>query len=71
MVSHSFNIKDKQKILEFYVDLLGFKVSDSGPVFENGPEIIFISYNPNEHHQLAFVLEIFPLLQPSTTFHLE
>ena len=42
--SHTvLNIKDKQKILEFYVDLLGFKVSDSGPVFENGPEIIFIS----------------------------
>ena len=39
--SHTvLNIKDKQKILEFYVDLLGFKVSDSGPVFENGPEII-------------------------------
>ena len=55
--SHTvLNIKDKQQILKFYVDLLGFKVSDSGPVFENGPEIIFISYNPNEHHQLAFVL---------------
>ena len=55
--SHTvLNIKDKKKILQFYVDTLGFKISDSGPVFENGPEIIFISYDPNEHHQLAFVL---------------
>ena len=55
--SHTvLNIKDKKKILEFYVDTLGFKISDSGPVFENGPEIIFISNDPNEHHQLAFVL---------------
>jgi catechol-2,3-dioxygenase len=55
--SHTvLNIKDKKKILDFYFDTLGFKVSDSGPIFENGPEIIFISYDPNEHHQLAFVL---------------
>ncbi len=41
--SHTvLNIKDKKKILEFYIDTLGFKISDSGPVFENGPEIIFI-----------------------------
>ena len=44
--SHTvLNIKDKKKILEFYIDTLGFKISDSGPVFENGPEIIFISYD--------------------------
>ncbi|MEC7929302.1 MAG: VOC family protein [Pseudomonadota bacterium] len=55
--SHTvLNIKDKEKILDFYINTLGFKVSDSGPIFENGPEIIFISYDPDEHHQLAFVL---------------
>ena len=55
--SHTvLNIQDKQKILDFYVHTLGFQVTDSGPIFENGPEIIFISYDPNEHHQLAFVL---------------
>ena len=69
--SHTvLNIKDKQKILEFYVDLLGFKVSDSGPVFENGPEIIFISYNPNEHHQLAFVLGREDISSPSALNHI-
>ena len=69
--SHTvLNIKDKKKILEFYVDLLGFKVSDSGPVFENGPEIIFISYNPNEHHQLAFVLGREDISSPSALNHI-
>ena len=47
--SHTvLNIQDKEKILDFYINTLGFKVSDSGPIFENGPEIIFISYNPDE-----------------------
>ena len=55
--SHTvLNIQDKEKILDFYINTLGFKVSDSGPIFENGPEIIFISYDPDEHHQLAFVI---------------
>ena len=55
--SHTvINIKDREKILDFYTNTLGFKISDSGPIVENGPEIIFISQNPNEHHQLAFVL---------------
>ena len=36
--SHTvLNIKDKEKILDFYINTLGFKVSDSGPIFENGP----------------------------------
>lgn len=55
--SHTvLNIKDKDKILDFYTKALGFKVSDSGPIYKDGPEIIFVSWNPDEHHQLAFVL---------------
>tara|TARA_B100001029_G_scaffold22681_1_gene15480 strand:+ start:770 stop:1294 length:525 start_codon:yes stop_codon:yes gene_type:complete len=56
--SHTvLNIKNKEKILDFYINILGFKISDSGPIAENGPEIIFISQNPDEHHQLAFVVD--------------
>ena len=39
--SHTvLNIQDKEKILDFYINTLGFKVSDSGPIFENGPETV-------------------------------
>ena len=56
--SHTvLNIKDSNKILGFYTDTLGFTVSDRGPIVENGPEIIFVSQDPDEHHQLAFVVE--------------
>mgnify|MGYP000849931364 CR=1 FL=1 len=55
--SHTvLNIKDSEKILDFYTNTLGFTISDRGPIVENGPEIIFISQNTDEHHQLAFVV---------------
>jgi len=55
--SHTvINIKDSEKILDFYTNTLSFKISDRGPIIENGPEIIFMSQDPNEHHQLAFVV---------------
>ena len=49
------NVRDEKKILDFYTETLGFNVSDSGPVTKNGPNIIFMSQNKDEHHQLAIV----------------
>ena len=44
--SHTvLNIKDREKILNFYTNTLGFKITDRGPIVENGPDIIFISKN--------------------------
>ena len=55
--SHTvLNIKDAKKILDFYVGTLGFEISDRGPLAENGPEIIFMSQDPNEHHQIGLVV---------------
>ena len=55
--SHTvLNIKDAEKILDFYVGTLGFQISDRGPLAENGPEIIFMSQDPNEHHQIGLVV---------------
>ena len=55
--SHTvLNIKDVKKILDFYVGTLGFEISDRGPLAENGPEIIFMSQDPNEHHQIGLVV---------------
>ena len=54
--SHAvLNVKDEKKILDFYTGCMGFTVSDRGPIVENGPSIVFMSQNPDEHHQLAIV----------------
>jgi len=55
--SHAvLNVKDEKKILDFYTGALGFTVSDGGPIYENGPNIIFMSQDKDEHHQLAIVV---------------
>jgi catechol 2,3-dioxygenase len=49
------NVKDKERMLDFYTRVLGFKVTDQGSVPGRGFEIIFLSQDPAEHHQLALV----------------
>lgn len=49
------NVKGEKKILDFHTGCMGFTVSDRGPIGENGSSIIFMSQNPDEHHQLAIV----------------
>lgn len=56
--SHTvLNVKDVEKILAFYTGNLGFTVSDRGPLHpgESAPEIVFMSQDNDEHHQLAVV----------------
>ena len=55
--SHTvLNIKDADKMLDFYIGTLGFHISDRGPLAEKGPEIIFMSQDPNEHHQIGLIV---------------
>ena len=69
--SHTvLNIKDSVKILEFYTKTLGFNLSDRGPLAENGPEIIFVSQDSDEHHQLAFIVEREEVDKPTSLNHL-
>ena len=69
--SHTvLNIKDSVKILEFYTKTLGFNLSDRGPLAENGPEIIFVSQDSDEHHQLAFIVEREDVDKPTSLNHL-
>jgi catechol 2,3-dioxygenase len=49
------NVRDSAKILDFYTQTLGFSISERGPIVENGPEIVFLSQDADEHHQLAVV----------------
>jgi catechol-2,3-dioxygenase len=54
--SHAvLNVRDLEKMLEFYGDVLGFTISDRGPLGPGAPEIVFMSNDPGEHHQIAMV----------------
>lgn len=46
--------RDAEKMLDFYGRVLGFEVTDRGPL-PDGREIVFLSQDPKEHHQLALV----------------
>jgi catechol 2,3-dioxygenase len=46
-------VVDMEKILDFYTRVLGFEVTDRGPLGER--EIVFLSQTADHHHQIAFV----------------
>ena len=48
-------VRDQARMVEFYTDTLGFEVTDRGPLAEGAPDIIFMSQDPDEHHQLAMI----------------
>jgi len=46
--------RDLDRLCGFYCDVLGFRVTNRGPV-PGGSEIAFLSQDPNNHHQIAMV----------------
>ena len=50
-------VRNLDAMLAFYADVLGFQLSDRGPLDPNNPglEIAFLSQVGSDHHQLAFV----------------
>ena len=46
-------VRDRDKMLEFYVDTLGFFITDQGAA--KGAHVTFLSRNPTDHHQVALV----------------
>ena len=50
------NVRNLDLMLDFYQNILGFDITDRGPIAEGGPEIVFLSQQPSEHHQLAMVV---------------
>jgi catechol 2,3-dioxygenase-like lactoylglutathione lyase family enzyme len=50
-------VRNLEEMIRFYRDVLGFEVSDRGPLDPSNPglEIAFLSQVGSDHHQLAFV----------------
>jgi len=50
-------VRDMEAMIAFYTEVLGFQVSDRGPVDPAGAglELAFLSQVGSDHHQLAFV----------------
>jgi catechol 2,3-dioxygenase len=46
--------RDVDRLSVFYCDVLGFHVTNRGPV-PGGSEIVFLSQDPSAHHQIAMV----------------
>jgi len=46
--------RDVDGLSAFYTDVLGFHVTNRGPV-PGGAEIVFLSQDPSQHHQIAMV----------------
>jgi catechol 2,3-dioxygenase len=49
-VLYAHNVAD---MIEFYSNTLGFEVTDRGPL--GNDEIVFLSQNATDHHQVAFI----------------
>ncbi len=50
-------VEDMDRLVAFYTDVLGFHVTNRGPVGEDA-EMAFLSQDPTSHHQLAFAAGI-------------
>jgi catechol 2,3-dioxygenase-like lactoylglutathione lyase family enzyme len=51
--SHAaLRVRDLAATVAFYTEALGFEVTDRGEL--NGTELVFLSRDPGEHHQLVF-----------------
>jgi len=55
VLSHfGIHVTDMARMEEFYTHALGLLVSDRGAL-PNGPTLVFLSRDPDEHHQLVLV----------------
>jgi len=52
--------RDMDRLSAFYRDVLGFHITNRGPVGEDGAELAFLSQDPTAHHQIAMVSGVAP-----------
>jgi catechol 2,3-dioxygenase-like lactoylglutathione lyase family enzyme len=49
-------VRDLDEMVDFYTHVLGFEVTDRGPIGPEGsPELVFLSQVETDHHQLALL----------------
>lgn len=48
-------VRDMDNMLDFYTNVLGFRISDRGPLGKRGEEIVFMTQVDTDHHQIAFL----------------
>ncbi len=49
-------VRDMENMLDFYTKVLGFQITDRGPLGDSdSPEIVFMSQVDTDHHQIAFM----------------
>lgn len=48
-------VRDPEAMIDFYERVLGFEVTDRGPLGRGDVEIIFLSQTARQHHQVAFM----------------
>lgn len=50
------NVRNLDEMLDFYTNVLGFEVTDRGPLgpADDAPQIVFMSQVGTDHHQVAF-----------------
>ena len=49
-------VRDMENMLDFYTNVLGFRITDRGPLAGvDSPEIVFMSQVDSDHHQIAFM----------------
>lgn len=55
--SHAvLRVRELEPMLDFYTGVMGFSLSDRGPMGgPDAPEIVFLSQDEDEHHQIAMV----------------
>ena len=46
---------DIDRLIDFYCRVLGFEVTDRGPIPRLDKDIVFLSQTANAHHQIAFM----------------
>ena len=46
-------VNDMKKMVDFYTGFLGFAVSDRGTLADGRGEIVFLTRDPREHHQVV------------------
>jgi len=64
-------VSDMEEMLDFYTNVLGFEITDRGPIRgDDSPEIVFMSQDPEHHHQLAFLSGRHEVAESNSVNHL-